>query len=1307
MLKKLSLLLILVFTVSFTTVAQVQVGTGTNTNQRVPFYAPFGLSYTQSIYLASEINASGTITSIQWYYAGNGALTNSQDLVIYIGNTTKTEFISTTDWVPASSLTQVYSGGITTNETPGWKTITLTTPFVYNGTSNLVIAVDENQEQWDNFDDTFHNSAVAGNRSIYFFNDNENPNPSNPPEAIDVVSFVPTIIFGGITQACPTPLYINAENITTTTASITWQASAVAPENGSSYYLSTNNTAPTSATIATGTIASGTSVSLTNLIPETVYYVWVKNNCQTGLFSNWSSVYSFKTDCEAIAVFTENFDSVESPELPSCWNKILRGGTQLSPFASIESNNWENQSQPNSIRMISDQTNMVAADIILVSPHLNTLSLGTHRLKFFAKGSGFLQVGTLSTNDNNAVFTENSVGNVNTNNTWTQYVVDFSNYTGTDAYIGIRLASQFSNVYIDNVLWEVSPSCPDVTEITVPVVTTNSALIEWLSGNQTASVSWQLVVGSETETDPNALTIVPTATTSATVSGLTDNTSYNVWVRTVCTAETGAWIGPIKFKTACLGTPTFYENFNQTQSPDLPECWSKIARGTTLSEFYMIETNSYSNLFPDQNNAVQIFNENSGPTADLILVSPNLSTLGLGTHRLKFYAKSGFTPASVDIVTLNTNTNAAESTLFQTIALSQNTAQYVVEFSNYTGIDTFIGFRINATETYSSIYLDNILWEPIPSCPDVTQIAVPDVTANTATVNWFGSGAEVSWDVAVSATSEDPTALTFTNFTTETAVLTNLVDNTDYLVWVRSVCANNDNGAWIGPVSFKTSCLPTAAFNENFETAPTPDLPSCWSSILRGTTVSEYAYIETSPWSNLPDPTTAVVLNTSSSAATDDIILVSPSVNTLSLGSYRLKFKAKGASTLQIGTLNSNTNSAVFTLLQEVTITDIPTVYEVQFTNYTGTDSYIGFRVDTSLEYQYVEVDNIVWQPIPLCPDIVNLKKTGTTMTSISVEWNANSANNYQLVIGDINASGPETLTPITLNNAANYTFENLTAGNAYKIWVRSSCETPNGNGEWSEFIKVSTQCLATDVPYIQDFETSSESTIPECTSSLNLAEAPSTWYTQYYPGYGFESTTLVYNGDLFTDANSWFFTRGINLVAGQNYTISYRYGGASTDTFFYNNNLIVKYGLFANAENMTLPIAEHLDFAVDAPVAATSTITAPTTGVYYFGFNVTSPNNSYFMYVDDIQIETALSNSNFENQKVTYYPNPVNDILNIGYVETIDSVQIFNMVGQEVFKTVGSDKSLKINMASFTAGTYLVKITSGQKVKNIKVIKS
>ncbi|MEN9999597.1 MAG: hypothetical protein RI922_2587, partial [Bacteroidota bacterium] len=53
--------------------------------------------------------------------------------------------------------------------------------------------------------------------------------------------------------------------------------------------LSTSATAPTGATLPTGT-ATSTSVSLTGLTPNTTYYFWVRSNCGSSQVSSWVSI---------------------------------------------------------------------------------------------------------------------------------------------------------------------------------------------------------------------------------------------------------------------------------------------------------------------------------------------------------------------------------------------------------------------------------------------------------------------------------------------------------------------------------------------------------------------------------------------------------------------------------------------------------------------------------------------------------------------------------------------------------------------------------------------------------------------------------------------------------------------------------------------------------------------------------------------------------------------------------------------------------------------------------------------------------
>lgn len=121
----------------------IQVGTTYDSkDQENPIYSVKTYSYTQQIYLASEINFTGKIQSISIFYK-SGPLDNSDNVDIYIGHTSKTYFSSDSDFEPVTNLTKVYSGTFTHPSGAAWINFDIT-DFDYNGTDNLIIAFDEN-----------------------------------------------------------------------------------------------------------------------------------------------------------------------------------------------------------------------------------------------------------------------------------------------------------------------------------------------------------------------------------------------------------------------------------------------------------------------------------------------------------------------------------------------------------------------------------------------------------------------------------------------------------------------------------------------------------------------------------------------------------------------------------------------------------------------------------------------------------------------------------------------------------------------------------------------------------------------------------------------------------------------------------------------------------------------------------------------------------------------------------------------------------------------------------------------------------
>jgi len=113
-----------------------------NSTNVVPFASGSSrYSWTQMIYTPYKIGGTGTIRSISFLATDYQPLTDSL-IVVYMGTVADSTAATTSSWVPQASLTEVFRA---TNyqhlQGTGWETITLDTPFQYDGTANLVVCI--------------------------------------------------------------------------------------------------------------------------------------------------------------------------------------------------------------------------------------------------------------------------------------------------------------------------------------------------------------------------------------------------------------------------------------------------------------------------------------------------------------------------------------------------------------------------------------------------------------------------------------------------------------------------------------------------------------------------------------------------------------------------------------------------------------------------------------------------------------------------------------------------------------------------------------------------------------------------------------------------------------------------------------------------------------------------------------------------------------------------------------------------------------------------------------------------------------
>ncbi|WP_300570547.1 T9SS type A sorting domain-containing protein, partial [Flavobacterium sp.] len=89
------------------------------------------------------------------------------------------------------------------------------------------------------------------------------------------------------------------------------------------------------------------------------------------------------------------------------------------------------------------------------------------------------------------------------------------------------------------------------------------------------------------------------------------------------------------------------------------------------------------------------------------------------------------------------------------------------------------------------------------------------------------------------------------------------------------------------------------------------------------------------------------------------------------------------------------------------------------------------------------------------------------------------------------------------------------------------------------------------------------------------------------------------------------------------------------------------------------------------------------------------------------VTVDVALGVNGFDTNAFKFYPNPVNNILNLSYAQEITNLEVFNFMGQQIFVKKVNATTTQIDMSSFANGAYFVKVSAGSEAKTIKIIKN
>ncbi len=95
--------------------------------------------------------------------------------------------------------------------------------------------------------------------------------------------------------------------------------------------------------------------------------------------------------------------------------------------------------------------------------------------------------------------------------------------------------------------------------------------------------------------------------------------------------------------------------------------------------------------------------------------------------------------------------------------------------------------------------------------------------------------------------------------------------------------------------------------------------------------------------------------------------------------------------------------------------------------------------------------------------------------------------------------------------------------------------------------------------------------------------------------------------------------------------------------------------------------------------------------------------------YIDNLALVNLGATASVDDvfsSKVSVYPNPANEFLNISSSVEINKVEVYNLLGKKVLSSLKLNDN-NLNISSLANGIYMIKLTSGDSVATKKIIKN
>ncbi len=1004
-------------------------------------------------------------------------------------------------------------------------------------------------------------------------------------DADNYAYFDDVVITQGPPPTCPAPAVLAASNITSNSAVLSWSStgSLFDVEWGAQGFVQGQGAAIT---------GISNPYTLGGLTANTSYSYYVRQDCgSTDGQSVWSGPYSFKTSCVAGTIpFFEGFETgyTHNTVLGNCWSQQDIAGTQnWMVNSTLTAYNRTPKSGSFNTTLQYGNTDWIFYPIDLTGGI-------AYELKFYARqdaaSGASIEAAYGSANTAAAMVNSIIATSAVTNGDYQEFSGFFTPATNGVYYFGIKATLNFSpwHISLDDISVIEAPNCLQPTSLIGSNPTLTSIDLSW-NGTGGATGNYEIKWGTP-GFDINTATAIPVTGLSHTLNSTGGN--YEFVVREICTINDASnWSSRKAFRIPNVGEDcsapivmgalpytTTDDTANYTDNPNIEGSPGASGCGTT---------GGYLN----GNDVVYAYTASFDG-----VISVQLSELTDTWSGIFAYANC----ADIGVACIGSAFGSgATDRGFEMNVISGDTYYFVISTN---AAPQTVGYTLDVSQVL---------------CPKPTGVAHTDVTHNSANVSWDVSGNyEINWGPSSPTfTAGDGVNTNTVNATTEFA-FSGLNGNTSYRYFVRQNCGGTSGDSeWVGPYTFTTLVAPAS-------------IP--WLEPFTGTTFP-IGWANTSSWS--VSTSTTLVPGAEGSYLYKEIFGTTGTngamFSTLKMGlvsagdilnfnyglrKYSATYTASGTISIEVSTDNGVTYSPFQTITHSDDVAWTSSE-EYDLSAYAG--EYIRIRITAkrtgSTDDYYLGFDNFyVGQPIT-CEAPSALTATNITTNTADLSWTSEGST-FDISWG-AGAFDAEDGTIVSLANGG--TLSGLTAQTTYQYYVRQNC----GVGDVSMWVGpfgFTTACEAFDLPYSQDFEGVTAPSLPSCTSIETLNGNP--WKTSSSAVTGMTGNKLnySYHASGTGTANAWFYTPGLNLEAGKNYAISYKYGNNSTS---WTERMKVAYGTSAMASVMNEVLADHN--AINSTGVSENEVffTVAEDGVYYFGFQSYSIANQNQLYVDDILI--------------------------------------------------------------------------------------